>query len=121
MSENIAEANEPPYSATETQHRNLALLVYVLQVFGFVTGGLTWLAAMLVNYLKMSEVRGTWLESHFRWQLNTFWYGLLWSFVAALFWLVLLGWLAGGIVTVWLLYRIIKGLLYLNDSKPIIF
>ncbi|MGB1243793.1 MAG: DUF4870 family protein [Porticoccaceae bacterium] len=121
MSENIAEANEPPDSATETQHRNLALLVYVLQVFGFVTGGLTWLAALLVNYLKMSEVRGTWLESHFRWQLNTFWYGLLWSFVAALFWLVLLGWLAGGIVTVWLLYRIIKGLLYLNDSKPIIF
>jgi uncharacterized membrane protein len=46
---------------------------------------------------------------------------LLWSFVAALFWLVLLGWLAGGIVTVWLLYRIIKGLLYLNDGKPIIF
>jgi len=38
-----------------------------------------------------------------------------------LFWLVLLGWLAGGLVTVWLLYRIIKGLLYLNDSKPIIF
>ena len=53
MSENIAEANEPPDSATETQHRNLALLVYVLQVFGFVTGGLTWLAALLVNYLKM--------------------------------------------------------------------
>ena len=121
MSEHIAEANEAADSTAETQHRNLALLVYVLQGFGFVTDGLTWLAALLVNYLKMSEVRGTWLESHFRWQLNTFWYGLLWSFVAALFWLVLLGWLAGGLVTVWLLYRIIKGLLYLNDSKPIIF
>ena len=58
MSENIAEANEPPDSATETQHRNLALLVYVLQGFGFVTGGLTWLAALLVNYLK--NVRGAW-------------------------------------------------------------
>jgi uncharacterized membrane protein len=121
MSEPIVGANKTSESASEAQLRNLALLVYVLQGLGFVTGGLAWLAALLVNYLKMSEVRGTWLESHFRWQLNTFWYGILWCVVAALFWLVLLGWLAGGIVTIWLLYRIIKGLLYLNDSKPIIF
>ncbi|MDG1164109.1 MAG: hypothetical protein P8P26_01080 [Porticoccaceae bacterium] len=121
MSENIAEANDTPDNTLEVQHRNLALLVYVLQGFGFVTGGLTWIAALVVNYLKRSEVRDTWLESHFRWQLNTFWYGLLWSLVAGLFWLVLLGWFAGGVVTLWLIYRIVKGLLYLNDSKPIIF
>jgi uncharacterized membrane protein len=69
----------------------------------------------------MSAVRDTWLESHFRWQLNTFWYGLLWSLLAMFFWLVLLGWLAGGIVTIWIIYRIVKGALYLHDDKPIIF
>ena len=74
---------EPQVKEIETQHKNLALLVYLLQALGFVTGGLTCIAGLVVNYLKMSAMRDTWLESHFRWQLNTFWYGLLWS---------LLGW-----------------------------
>ena len=112
---------EPQIKDTETQHKNLALLVYLLQALGFVTGGLTCIAGLVVYYLKMSAVRDTWLESHFRWQLNTFWYGLLWSLLAMFFWLVLLGWLAGGIVTIWIIYRIVKGALYLHDDKPIIF
>ncbi len=120
MSEHVAES-EASVKNGEVQHKNLALLVYVLQGLGFFTGGLTCVAALVVNYLKMNEVRKTWLESHFRWQLNTFWYGLLWSLVAAMFWLVWLGWLAGGLVTLWLIYRIVKGALYLNDNKPIIF
>ena len=112
---------EPKAKDIETQHKNLALLVYLLQALGFVTSGLTCIAGLVVNYLKMSAMRDTWLESHFRWQLNTFWYGLLWSLLAMFFWLLLLGWLAGGIVTVWIIYRIVKGALYLNDDKPIIF
>jgi len=120
MSEHVAEPQAEVKSG-ELQHRNLALLVYVLQGLGFFAGGITCVAALIVNYLKMNEVRDTWLESHFRWQLNTFWYGLLWTFVAAMFWIVLLGWLAGGVVTLWLIYRIVKGALYLNDNKPIIF
>lgn len=113
MGEHIVEAG--------AAQKNVALLVYVLQGLGFFTGGLTFIAALIVNYLKASEVRGSWLESHFRWQINTFWYGLLWWVIAMLFWLVLMGWLASAIVTVWMVYRIIKGALYLNDSKPIIF
>tara|TARA_B110000046_G_scaffold182475_1_gene216563 strand:+ start:1872 stop:2243 length:372 start_codon:yes stop_codon:yes gene_type:complete len=113
MGEHIVEAG--------AAQKNVALLVYVLQGLGFFTGGLTFIAALIVNYLKASEVRDSWLESHFRWQINTFWYGLLWWVIAMLFWLVLMGWLASAIVTVWMVYRIIKGALYLNDSKPIIF
>lgn len=121
MSGNIAEGNGSWINDADAQHRNLALLVYVLQGFGVFTGGLTWIAAMVVNYLKRSEVRDTWVESHFRWQLNTFWYGLLWLIVGTLFWIVFLGWFMWGLVTIWVVYRIIKGLLYLNDRKPIIF
>ncbi|CAI8255595.1 MAG: Uncharacterised protein [SAR92 bacterium MED-G29] len=121
MSGNIAEGNGSSINDADAQHRNLALLVYVLQGFGVFTGGLTWIAAMVVNYLKRSEVRDTWVESHFRWQLNTFWYGLLWLIVGTLFWIVFLGWFMWGLVTIWVVYRIIKGLLYLNDRKPIIF
>jgi uncharacterized membrane protein len=113
MGENIVEA--------DAAQKNVALLVYGLQGLGFFTGGLTFIAALIVNYLKAEEVKDSWLESHFRWQINTFWYGLLWWIIAMLFWLVLMGWLASAIVTVWMVYRILKGALYLNDSKPIIF
>jgi len=105
----------------DTAHKNVALLVYALQGLGFFTGGLTFIAALVVNYVKLDEVKDTWLESHFRWQVNTFWYGLLWWAIAMLFWLVLMGWLASAIVSIWMVYRIIRGALYLNDSKPIIF
>jgi len=105
----------------DASQKNIALLVYVLQGLGFFTGGVTYIIAIVINYIKLEEVRGTWLEGHFRWQMNTFWYGLLWSIVALLFWLILMGWLASAIVSIWMIYRIIKGALYLNDDKAIIF
>ena len=105
----------------DASQKNIALLVYVLQGLGFFTGGVTYIIAIVINYIKLEEVRGTWLEGHFRWQMNTFWYGLLWSIVALLFWLILMGWLASAIVSIWIIYRIIKGALYLNDDKAIIF
>jgi len=54
-----AQMTEPQIKDTETQHKNLALLVYLLQALGFVTGGLTCIAGLVVNYLKMSAVRDT--------------------------------------------------------------
>ena len=116
MSEQFIESGE-----SGAAHKNVALLVYVLQGLGLFTGGLTFVAALIVNYVKVDEVKDTWLESHFRWQMNTFWYGLLWSAIGMIFWLVLMGWLASAIVSIWVFYRIIKGALYLNDEKPIIF
>jgi uncharacterized membrane protein len=113
MNEHLVEA--------DAGHKNLALLVYILQGLGLFTGGIAWIIAIVINYIKMDEVRDTWLEGHFRWQMNTFWYGLLWSIIAFLFWLVLMGWLASYIVGIWIVYRIIKGALYLNDNKAIIF
>ena len=120
MSENTADVDDAT-AADERQHKNLAVLVYVLQGLGLFTGGLTCIAALVTNYLKADEVRDTWLESHFRWQINTFWYGLLWSVLAWMFWIILLGWFFTAVVTVWIVYRIVKGALYLNDNKPIIF
>jgi len=105
----------------QSKNKNLTLLVYLLQALGFVTGGLTAIAALVINYIKMDEVSGSWLDGHFRWQVNTFWYGLLWTVLAWLSWLVLLGWLSVALVTIWLIYRIVKGAIYLNDDKPIIF
>jgi uncharacterized membrane protein len=80
--------------------------------------------AVIMNYIKRSDVRGTWLESHFRWQLRTFWFGALWVALCTLFVLLTLGigliivWLPAGIVAIWFIYRIARGWLALRDGKP---
>jgi uncharacterized membrane protein len=80
--------------------------------------------AVILNYVKRSEVRGTWLESHFRWQIRTFWYGLLWVALCVLFVILTLGigmliaWIPLGVVGLWFIYRIVRGWLALNDRKP---
>jgi uncharacterized membrane protein len=80
--------------------------------------------AVILNYVKRSDVRGTWLESHFRWQIRTFWWGLLWACLCAAFVVMTLGiglifvWLPLGILALWFIYRIVRGWLALNDRKP---
>ena len=79
--------------------------------------------AVILNYVKRSEVRGSWLESHFRWQIRTFWFGALWVGLCALFVLFTLGlgvfvvWIPLGIVALWFIYRVARGWMALNDRK----
>jgi uncharacterized membrane protein len=95
----------------------LTHIIYALMAAGFVTGGLGSLAAIIMNYIKIDDVKGTWLESHFRWQMRTFWWGLLWGFLSALAIFVVIGIFLIFVVAVWIIYRIAKGWIRLNDSK----
>ncbi len=97
--------------------KTLTMIVYALQAAGFFVG-LTWIVALIVNYVKREEVAGTFLESHFRRQIATFWWGLAGGLVGLVLMLVLIGWLLWIAVAVWAIYRIVKGGLYLNDGKP---
>lgn len=98
--------------------KTLTLVVYVLQAAGFFIG-LSWIVAVIMNYVKKEEVAGTFLESHFAWQIRTFWWGLAGGVIGLVLMLVLIGWLVWIAVGVWLIYRIVKGWLYLNDGKPL--
>jgi uncharacterized membrane protein len=81
--------------------------------------------AVILNYVKRSDVRGTWLESHFLWQIRTFWWGLLWVCLCWAFVLLTLGlgvivvWLPLGVLTLWFIYRVARGWLALNDRRPV--
>jgi uncharacterized membrane protein len=97
--------------------QNLTQLVYLLQALGFFVG-ITWLIAVVVNYVKLDEVRGTWMESHFRWQIRTFWFGLLWGVLGAITVIVFVGIAILVADAVWLIYRIVKGWLDFNARKP---
>ena len=99
-------------------------IVGVATVVGSFLVGWPSLIAVILNYVKRSEARGTWLESHFRWQIRTFWFGLLWVSLCGLFIVVTLGigllvaWLPLGLVSLWFIYRIARGWLALQDGRP---
>lgn len=97
--------------------KQLTTIIYALYAVSFLVG-LTAIAAIIMNYVKQDEVRGTFLESHFRWQIRTFWFGLLWGVLGVILSFVFIGIfvLIGNVI--WMIYRIVKGWLNLNDNKP---
>lgn len=104
----------------------LSALMGVVSSVAVVTAFLTgWpsILAVILNYVKRRDVRGTYLDSHFRWQIRTFWFALLWLVVAACLIvtviLIPLGWLVVVITGLWVLYRIGRGWLALNEGRPV--
>jgi uncharacterized membrane protein len=99
-------------------------IVGVATVVGAFLIGWPSLIAVILNYAKRSEVRGTWLESHFRWQIRTFWFGFLWVALCVLFVIATLGvglLIAGAplaFIGFWFIYRIARGWLRLMDRLP---
>jgi uncharacterized membrane protein len=100
----------------EIAARNTVQLVYILQAVGFFVG-LTWIAGVIVNYVKRDEATGTWLESHVRWQIRSFWFGLLWSVVGALLSVVVIGFAVLAANYLWMIYRVVKGWMDFSSGK----
>ena len=105
-----------PTPAQEHEARKWVIIVYVLQILSLFIG-ITSIIGIIINYIKLDDVRGTWLESHFRWQMRTFWFSLLWGVLG-----LATSWLGVGLIVlavagVWFLYRLIKGSIYLSDGK----
>ena len=115
---------------------NWTQAIYALHAFSLLSGilgaativgafltGWPSIIAVILNYVKRSEVRGTWLESHFRWQIRTFWFGLLWTVLCLLFVLFTLGlgllivWIPIVFISLWFIYRIVRGWMALNERR----
>ncbi len=97
--------------------KTLTTVIYALYALSLLSG-VTAIVAIVLNYIKKEDVQGTWLESHFTWQIRTFWWSLLWVVVGWIAWIILAGWLVWGVASIWFIYRIAKGWLNLNDNKP---
>ena len=127
--------NSPPAGLVPRQGLvTLTHVIYGLHAFSALTGMLSpamiitafltgWpsIIAVILNYVKRSDVRATWLDSHFSWQIRTFWFALLWLAIGAVLFVTVVGipfafvlWFATGI---WVLYRIIRGWLALGSEK----
>src|SRR5438309_11434753 len=132
-------ATPSPSSETTVRHPSeglitLAHVIYALHAFSALTGfassvlvltafltGWPSIIAVILNYAKRSEVRGTWLDSHFGWQIRTFWYALLWLFLGGVAFVTMVGipvalavWIVTGL---WVLYRIARGWMTLSSEK----
>jgi uncharacterized membrane protein len=124
---------EAPGSLVRTTH-----IVYALHALGLVIGafgaatvlgsflfGWPSIIAVIINYVKRGEARGTWLESHFRWQIRTFWFALLWAVLIALISIplavVVIGigtWVLGmALLGLWAIYRVARGWIRLNNHE----
>jgi uncharacterized membrane protein len=134
-------AAQPPIADTVTQQPDSLMtwthVIYGLHAFSLLVGivgaatvvgafltGWPSIIAVILNYVKRSDVRGTWLESHFRWQIRTFWFGLLWVSLCVFFIVVTFGiglivaWLPLFLVGLWFVYRVVRGWLALRDRGP---
>ena len=105
---------EPDKSVSD---KSLTSLIYLLYALSLVLG-VTALVAIVMNYVKRDDVQGTWLESHFRWQIRTFWFSLLWGALGVITFLLIVGWFILIADLLWFIYRIVKGWIRLNDGKP---
>ncbi len=109
--------------ATEEQLKSLKDLtqvVYILYALSYFTG-ITAIVGIIINYVKLDDVAGTWLESHFRWQIRTFWFGMLWAVLGAITLVFMVGFAILFANFCWVVYRIVKGWLNLSENKPMVF
>lgn len=100
----------------------MGILGSALIITTFLTGWPS-IIAVIINYARRGDVRGTYLESHFGWQIRTFWYTLLWLLVAGLLFVTVIGIVFAYIIAVgagiWVFYRILRGWLALTDGKRV--
>jgi uncharacterized membrane protein len=130
MSEETAVNANPTASLVTVTHlvyalHTLSLLIGITTaatIIGAFVFGMPSIIAVVINYLKRGEARGTFLESHFRWQIRTFWFGLLWSLIGGFLFFTFIGiplavtvLFAAGL---WVIYRIARGWMALRDRRP---
>ena len=132
----MAELLESQVSAPSSSLISTTLLVYALfgvaDVVALASSGFPLIAplmgligiiAVIFAYVKRGDAQGTWLASHYRWLIRTFWFSLLWGFIGSVVFLTLIGipiafgiWIA---TTIWVIYRLLRGYVLFKDNKPI--
>ncbi len=105
-------------SQDEQKLIRLATVVYVLQAVGLLLP-VSLIVGVIIDYVKLPDTSGSWIESHFRWQIRTFWVVLVLVIVGVLTFLLVVGYFVLIGTCIWLIYRIIKGWLFLNDRKAL--
>jgi uncharacterized membrane protein len=131
---NVIDAGQAPVSGALLAYLlfGIAAFVALVSAGGLVVAaplmGLLGIVGVIVAYVKRDEAQGTWVASHLRWLIRTFWYSTLWGVVGAIIYVllfivfllgVLLAHLIWGAASIWVIYRVIRGYLLFKDNRPI--
>ena len=125
-------AGNPPVSAALLAYALFGVAAVIAIISnGFPLGaplmGIVGIVGLIVAYVKRDEARGTWVASHLRWLIRTFWFSLMWAIVG---WIVLLtlgliligipiAFLIWGVTSIWVIYRVVRGYLLFKDNQPV--
>lgn len=106
---------------TENNERlkNITAMVYLCQVLAFAFAGIPLLIGVAINLIKREQVQGTWLESHFNWQIKTVWVALALFAVSGITFVFGLGFYILMFAVLWLVYRIAIGWFALSANEPV--
>ncbi|PHV10955.1 DUF4870 family protein [Chitinimonas sp. BJB300] len=109
---------------TERTLNHLALAVYILIGISLFTALATGIVGVLIAHLKRDEARGTWLESHFTWLIQTFWYSIAGYALSALLFLTIIGIPLAALLCaatwIWSVYRLVVGYVSLNQARALV-
>jgi uncharacterized membrane protein len=136
----ILDTQALPPATPSASLMSTTLLIYALYGIAAVAGllssgfpliapffGVLGIVAVIIAYVKRTDAAGTWLASHYRWLIRTFWFSMLWAVLGMLV-LVTLGLILIGIpiafgiwiaATIWVVYRLVRGYILFKEGKPI--
>ena len=138
----MSDPSTPPVAASGPSPSLISTTLLVYALFGVAAvvelgahgfppaaplGGLVGIVAIILAHVKRSEANGTWLASHYRWLIRTFWFSVLWGLVGAVIFVILLiilfgaiiAWIIWFVTAIWVLYRLIRGYVLFKDSQPV--
>jgi len=101
------------------------ILLTIVAVISLVPGGqftsFILVVALIMDIVKRSDADGTWQASHFSWRIRSVvWAGVLYIVTAPLWWLLIVpGWIAWNLISLWFLYRVVLGMVEMNKEKPV--
>lgn len=101
-----------------SNNSDIVKLIYLLNFGGFVTGGLTTIIGLVMAYLRRSDADDL-TETHFTYQIRTFWIGLLYFTISAIFFVFVIGMLTMFATAIWVIVRNVKGFFWMNDNEPV--
>lgn len=121
MNEVVSADNPDPESGKSSKEleslKTITTVVYALQALSCLWG-VTAIVGVIMNYVKREDAVGTLYQSHFDWQIRTFWWGLLWSVIGVVTLFIVIGIFVLLAAWIWMVYRVVKGWMQLNENKP---
>ncbi len=109
-------SNLSPLAEQEKSGKQMAMIIYGLYGASLVLG-ITYFIGVILAYIKKDDYPSEMLKSHFRWQIRTFWFSMLWSLIGIILLFVVVGWFVLIANLLWIIYRIVRGAISLNDNK----